>query len=631
MYNLKVTNKILTGLSDPALLELDAGPLTFLIVMSSYGGLAVPAQPLAVIQQPRPRYYRRPFRRGRYYRKRRPLRRGVRTFMRARRKFPAKDYGYMFIPRTDETLASLGSTWREANESQRKNRMDSRYYGQGSFFKKAWKYAKPYARQGAEALIGRYLGNGIYTGDGSYDNANELVDSSNSDMIPKFVSKNDETGELCITHREYVAEIYPDDSVPFLNRPFELNPGLEKTFPWLSQIAQNFEEYQFEQLMFSYRSTVADVSSASGQVGTVILSTNYNPSHLPFQDKGRMLEYSASVSAKTVENVVHGVECDPAKLSGSSGKYVRATNLKQQDDIKEYDHGLFQLATANTPAGFADKSIGELWVSYTVKLRKPKLFTGRGDGISRVMYIANANTGMQLTNSHAIRNVFGNAVIGSDHNHQIAKASNNSWDMLIDNTASTTTMTFPGDLEGVYAIKIYWRGECSDSQSLGLSPPALAGNITPYYDIVTGGAINKGTGPSDPNPNWYFRTQAWDDWGATTGYDEVCMYLEVHVLVQHATQGQDNILVWGDAALIASTNAVVYYVGQDGDTTVNTQSYLLETVGATNNNAPATTAGANRTSTEVHIQEIPSNWGRTDRLLTPEFVKYNSELLVDVI
>jgi hypothetical protein len=34
----------------------------------------------------------------------------------------------------------------------------------------------------------------------------------------------------------------------FQNQSILLNPGLEASFPWLSQVAQNFEEYEFVQL-----------------------------------------------------------------------------------------------------------------------------------------------------------------------------------------------------------------------------------------------------------------------------------------------------------------------------------------------------------------------------------------------
>lgn len=53
------------------------------------------------------------------------------------------------------------------------------------------------------------------------------------------------------------------------------------------------------------------------------MATNYNASAQPFSDKESMIQYHGGISRRMTEKLVHGVECDPKKSSGSEGKYTR--------------------------------------------------------------------------------------------------------------------------------------------------------------------------------------------------------------------------------------------------------------------------------------------------------------------
>jgi len=98
---------------------------------------------------------------------------------------------------------------------------------------------------------GIYTGGGIYTGQGEYE-TNTLINNNNPDQIPQFSSANDETGAITISRKEYVADIYgPPSSTAFQIQSYAVNPGLEQSFPWLSQIAQNYDEYDMIQLIYT--------------------------------------------------------------------------------------------------------------------------------------------------------------------------------------------------------------------------------------------------------------------------------------------------------------------------------------------------------------------------------------------
>jgi hypothetical protein len=184
---------------------------------------------------------------------------------------------------------------------------------------------------------------------------------------------------------EFLRNIYaPPVAGQFTNLVLPLNPGLQQTFPWLALVAPQFEEYEFIQLMFYWRPMVSDFNSGTGQVGEIVMTTQYNPSEPPFTDLSRAKNYMGAMSSKTSQPMNQGVECDPTKNSGSAGKYIRTGPLTgSNSDLKQYDLGNLNLMISGTPPAYNDQILGELWVAYTVELRKPKLPDSSGSEILR--------------------------------------------------------------------------------------------------------------------------------------------------------------------------------------------------------------------------------------------------------
>lgn len=337
----------------------------------------------------------------------------------------------------------------------------------------------------------------VYSGQGEYVN-NSLVDGA--EPIPTF-NPTPDGSTVTISHREYIGDIYaPDSGALFQCTPFAVNPGIERTFPWLSQIAQNYDEYTLQQCMFSYRSTVADFASNSGQVGQVIMATIYNASSDPFADKAQMMQYDASMSCKTSESMVHGVECDPAKLSGPVGRFVRSNPVAVSQDVNNYDHGLFNIAVTETPSTYANQAMGELWVSYTVQLRKPKFFVNRGLGISRDVFACNQCPGTKqpfnfTTAPSALligqQNNIGCVLSQYDSANTVvvptgAPALNciSSWQEMGPATAGTIShfeVTFPANYTGILRCTLHVAAPAG-TQVTGEFVPYAQGNITRFYD-----------------------------------------------------------------------------------------------------------------------------------------------------
>ena len=332
----------------------------------------------------------------------------------------------------------------------------------------------------------RISGRGTYTSNSVGMKKNSLFSKKKSSS-PR-TSEGSEPGSIVVTHREYLTDIYAP-STSFQSNAISINPGLNNSFPWLAQLASNYEEYEFRQLVFSYRSTTTDIgSSTTGQCGTIIMCTNYNATAAAFTDKQQMVEYAYSQSSKVTDSMEHGVECGKDKIV-SNRLYVRNGPVLTQD-LKSYDHGLFQIAVANAPSTFAGYPVGELWAYYTVVLRKPKLLVTRGIDIQGD-YFTVPKSGLDAT-STSTTGVWG-ALTSSDGS--IMKCNLNSIGGTLKCTTSvnkvryTLPNSFVGSLRIISTIACTGAFNGSFSDWAGSFNPGANSNI-----VISNCLVDPGTG-----------------------------------------------------------------------------------------------------------------------------------------
>lgn len=194
--------------------------------------------------------------------------------------------------------------------------------------------------------------------------------------LPQMVNMPSGGGTI-IRFQEYLGDIYSSATANTFNlQSFYINAGNVDTFPWLSQLAANYEQYSFEGLVFEFRSTSADaLNSTNTALGSVMLATNYDAADSVFATKTEMLNYEFSKSIKPSESCMHMVECEPNQTV-LSDLYTLQGAVPSGKDSRFYHLGLFQIATT----GFQGTSVncGELHVTYQVRLLKPKLFNAIG-------------------------------------------------------------------------------------------------------------------------------------------------------------------------------------------------------------------------------------------------------------
>lgn len=199
------------------------------------------------------------------------------------------------------------------------------------------------------------------TGSGAYRiRQNSLLSSG---PVPNFGAN-----EIRVSHREFLGNVM--GSTGFLLRQFPLNPGQSITFPWLSQLAANYEQYKMHGMIFSFVSTSATaVSSTNTALGQVIWATDYDVLATPFSTEVEMLSTLFSNYGTPCYNLVHAIECD-AKSRPINTLYVRTGPVPDAADARMYDMGVTSFATFGMQAA---SNVGGVWVSYDVTLIKPKI------------------------------------------------------------------------------------------------------------------------------------------------------------------------------------------------------------------------------------------------------------------
>lgn len=83
--------------------------------------------------------------------------------------------------------------------------------------------------------------------------------------------------------------------------------------------------------MFCFKTRVGDnLTTTDGQVGTIMMFTDYNATDKPRKTKQDMLQaYGTTVAKITDADVQHGIECDPTKIKGDAHKFMRVGKIDQ--------------------------------------------------------------------------------------------------------------------------------------------------------------------------------------------------------------------------------------------------------------------------------------------------------------
>lgn len=263
--------------------------------------------------------------------------------------------------------------------------------------------------------LGKWLGS--VTGFGSYNMtskpivSNTLlgmnVEGAGVGSVPRMSNASD---RYIITHREYIGDIYA--TTAFNSGVYAINPGLKNTFPWLSKIAVNFEQWKPLGMIFVFKSLSGDALSATNTaLGNVILATDYNSDNTHYTSKQAMENSEYFSNTKPSCDVAHPIECaanqQPLKML-----YVRETIDEVEGSFNFYDLGQFQIATIGSQAqGYV---IGELHVAYQIEFFKPILNLESGlEGFKATILPTNVTPAAPFGANNDAINVTHDSIAGS--------------------------------------------------------------------------------------------------------------------------------------------------------------------------------------------------------------------------
>lgn len=186
---------------------------------------------------------------------------------------------------------------------------------------------------------------------------------SSQARAPRFSSsRNGET--ITISHTEYVQDIVGSSLFTAYSLP--INPGDTSVFPWLSGMVSNWEKYRFKHLSYSYRPTCSSTTNGSLAFGVDFDETDTDPITKPTLLGFQGVTSGPAWQPKRTANVTHGN--DP-----NLWRYIRFnTATLANEDPRVNDTGKIIVGTS----GFnTTGDVGELWVTYTVELSVPQLYS----------------------------------------------------------------------------------------------------------------------------------------------------------------------------------------------------------------------------------------------------------------
>lgn len=181
-------------------------------------------------------------------------------------------------------------------------------------------------------------------------------------------------GLLRVRHREYLGDFTTGLAPPGQNNGiFRLNPADPRTFPWLSNLAGNFEQWIPHGMVFEFVSTCGNaVSSTNASLGSISLATTYNSNAGNFLSKGSLLNHYFATSGKTSDNLMHAIECSPDEIP-TKLLYTgipTAGDLSRPGDDRLYDLGFTTFWMQGSQANY---TAGEFWITYDISLLKPRV------------------------------------------------------------------------------------------------------------------------------------------------------------------------------------------------------------------------------------------------------------------
>jgi hypothetical protein len=236
--------------------------------------------------------------------------------------------------------------------------------------------------------IPRILGLGAYN-----VKHNVLLDPASN--VPMF-SNDPLTGGLNVTYSEYITDVISSSSANTFNKEtYALNPGASNVFEFLAQIACNYDQYRWNGVIFQYRPTSGEaLNSTNTALGVVTIATQYNVYDTVYANLGEMQASQFVTTCKPSDTCMHPIECDPTQTPLPQMYVNNNGAIPTGADQRLYN--LCNTTVATSGVQGLSVNLGQLWVSYSVCLYKPKLFASLGYSIDSAVFWLTGYTSIDI-------------------------------------------------------------------------------------------------------------------------------------------------------------------------------------------------------------------------------------------
>nr|WRQ65044.1 structural protein [Tolivirales sp.] len=306
------------------------------------------------------------------------------------------------------------------------------------------------AGTGLGAIVSKWLGQGDYT-----VHANSLLGSVRPDGSIPAMHKDGQS--VIVRHKEFLGEILGSESYTVQKR-YALNPGDSATFPWLAAIAGQYTEYKVRGMIFHYIPTSGfAVNSTNPALGSVMIQTSYRATEAAPASKVEMMNEYWATESRPSEPFIHPIECDP-KENPFNVQYVRNASVASTENVLMYDLGVTTVATTGCPA--TGNVIGDLWCTYEIELKKPK--------------IANVTTETALSAVNYSQGTLSGAAMW-------AVTSGTVFSSIPGVTTATTGLSVGREVQGTYILTV----TVSGASTIGSSSVSLGSGVSVKFTSAT--------------------------------------------------------------------------------------------------------------------------------------------------
>lgn len=197
--------------------------------------------------------------------------------------------------------------------------------------------------------------------------------------VPQVQNSGKPGSGTIITFKEYMGDVISDPVAnTFHVDAFQIQPTNPNTFPWLSQVSANYQEWACHGLIFEFKSSSGDaLDSTNTALGSLIMATNYNASLDNFASRSEMENTEYSNSIKPSQSCMHAIE---SARSASVISNLYTSDADGHSDIRLSSLGNFQIASMGVQG--TSVNLGSVYCSYQIELLKPKLFDSLGEDVS---------------------------------------------------------------------------------------------------------------------------------------------------------------------------------------------------------------------------------------------------------